>query len=80
MKHGKKYVDSVKAVDLTKLYDPSEALALACQTAPVQSKIAAVVTLPTVQIMSFALLAFAYANATPASLRATAFKSGQGQI
>ena len=33
MKHGKKYVDSVKAVDLTKLYDPSEALALACQTA-----------------------------------------------
>ncbi len=33
MKHGKKYVDSVKAVDFTKLYDPSEALALACQTA-----------------------------------------------
>ncbi len=33
MKHGKKYVDSIKAVDLTKLYDPSEALALACQTA-----------------------------------------------
>ena len=33
MKHGKKYVDSVKAVDLTKLYDPSEALAIACQTA-----------------------------------------------
>ncbi len=33
MKHGKKYVDSVKAVDLAKLYDPSEALALACQTA-----------------------------------------------
>ncbi len=33
MKHGKKYVDSVKAVDLGKLYDPSEALALACQTA-----------------------------------------------
>ena len=33
MKHGKKYVDSVKAVDLSKLYDPSEALALACQTA-----------------------------------------------
>ena len=33
MKHGKKYVDSVKAVDLTKVYDPSEALALACQTA-----------------------------------------------
>ncbi len=33
MKHGKKYVDSVKAVDLTKIYDPAEALALACQTA-----------------------------------------------
>ena len=33
MKHGKKYVDSVQAVDLTKVYDPSEALALACQTA-----------------------------------------------
>ena len=33
MKHGKKYVDSVKAVDVSKLYDPSEALALACQTA-----------------------------------------------
>ncbi len=33
MKHGKKYVDSIKAVDLTKLYDPSEALTLACQTA-----------------------------------------------
>ena len=33
MKHGKKYVDSLKAVDLTKVYDPSEALALACQTA-----------------------------------------------
>ena len=33
MKHGKKYVDSVKTVDLAKLYDPSEALALACQTA-----------------------------------------------
>ena len=33
MTHGKKYVDSVKAVDLTKVYDPSEALALACQTA-----------------------------------------------
>lgn len=33
MKHGKKYVDSVKVVDSTKLYDPNEALALACQTA-----------------------------------------------
>ena len=33
MKHGKKYVDSVKAADLTKLYDPKEALGIACQTA-----------------------------------------------
>lgn len=33
MKHGKKYVDSLKAVDLTKVYDPGEALALTCQTA-----------------------------------------------
>ena len=33
MKHGKKYVDSVKLVDSTKLYDPSEALDLACKTA-----------------------------------------------
>ena len=33
MKHGKKYVDSLKAVDLTKVYDPKEALELACQTA-----------------------------------------------
>ncbi len=33
MKHGKKYVDSVKLVDSTKLYDPNEALDLACKTA-----------------------------------------------
>ena len=33
MKHGKKYVDSVKLVDSTKLYEPAEALALCCQTA-----------------------------------------------
>ena len=26
MKHGKKYVDSLKVVDRTKLYDPNEAL------------------------------------------------------
>ena len=29
---GKKYTDSVKLYDKTKLYDPAEALALACQT------------------------------------------------
>ena len=33
MKHGKKYVDSVKLVDSAKLYDPNEALELACKTA-----------------------------------------------
>ncbi|ADU27593.1 50S ribosomal protein L1 [Ethanoligenens harbinense] len=33
MKHGKKYVESVKLVDSTKLYDAAEALALCCQTA-----------------------------------------------
>ena len=33
MKHGKKYVDSVKAVDLTKLYDSTEALDLASKNA-----------------------------------------------
>ena len=31
-KVGKKYAESVKLVDKTKLYDPSEALAVACQT------------------------------------------------
>ena len=29
---GKKYIDSVKLVEKNRLYDPSEALALACQT------------------------------------------------
>ena len=33
MKTGKKYNESVKLVDKTKLYDPKEALELACQTA-----------------------------------------------
>ena len=33
MKHGKKYTDSKKLVDRTKLYDTEEALALCCQTA-----------------------------------------------
>lgn len=33
MKHGKKYADSVKLVDSSKLYDPAEALAITCQTA-----------------------------------------------
>ena len=33
MKHGKKYVDSVKTVDLTKLYDSTEALDLASKNA-----------------------------------------------
>ncbi len=32
MKHGKKYIDSAKLVDRTKLYDPEEALALCTQT------------------------------------------------
>ena len=33
MKHGKKYVDSAKLVDRTKLYEADEALSLCCQTA-----------------------------------------------
>ena len=33
MKHGKKYVDSAKLVDRSKLYDSAEALELVCQTA-----------------------------------------------
>lgn len=33
MKHGKKYVDSVKLVDRTKQYDSAEALELSCKTA-----------------------------------------------
>ncbi|MBQ9505890.1 MAG: 50S ribosomal protein L1 [Clostridia bacterium] len=33
MKHGKKYVDSAKLVDRSKLYDSTEALELVCQTA-----------------------------------------------
>ena len=33
MKHGKKYVESAKLVDRTKLYDPSEAMDLSVKTA-----------------------------------------------
>ena len=33
MKHGKKYIESAKAVDKSKLYESNVALALACQTA-----------------------------------------------
>ena len=33
MKHGKKYVDSAKAVDYAKLYESNEALELVCQNA-----------------------------------------------
>lgn len=33
MKHGKKYVDTVKAVDLDKLYESKEALGLVCDNA-----------------------------------------------
>lgn len=33
MKHGKKYVDSAKTVDYTKLYESTEALDLVCQNA-----------------------------------------------
>ena len=32
MKHGKKYVDSLKLVDRTKLYDPEEAMDLVVKT------------------------------------------------
>ena len=31
-KVGKKYSDSVKLIDKSKMYDPAEALALVCQT------------------------------------------------
>ena len=33
MKHGKKYMDSAKAVDSTKQYDAAEALDLVCKNA-----------------------------------------------
>ena len=33
MKHGKKYVDSRKAIDSAKLYDSVEALEVVCQNA-----------------------------------------------
>lgn len=33
MKHGKKYMDSAKAIDTTKVYDTAEALKLACDNA-----------------------------------------------
>lgn len=33
MKHGKKYAESVKLIDKTKQYEPTEALDLACQSA-----------------------------------------------
>ncbi|MDD7185350.1 MAG: 50S ribosomal protein L1 [Oscillospiraceae bacterium] len=33
MKHGKKYVDSLKAVDTSKSYEPTEALDLVCKNA-----------------------------------------------
>ena len=33
MKHGKKYMETAKAVDRTKLYDPDEAIALVKKTA-----------------------------------------------
>ena len=33
MKKGKKYLDSAKLVDKTKVYEQNEALALVCQTA-----------------------------------------------
>ena len=33
MKHGKKYVESAKALDKTKLYEPNEALGTVCQLA-----------------------------------------------
>ena len=33
MNHGKKYTESAKLIDRTKVYDPQEALSLCCQTA-----------------------------------------------
>ena len=36
MKHGKKYTDSAKAVDRSKLYDAPEALELAASNAKMQ--------------------------------------------
>ena len=33
MKRGKKYIESLKQIDTAKLYDPSEAAALAVSTA-----------------------------------------------
>ena len=33
MKHGKKYLETAKAVDRTKLYDPNEAIALVKKSA-----------------------------------------------
>lgn len=33
MKHGKKYVDSAKAVDYAKFYESAEALDLVCKNA-----------------------------------------------
>ena len=33
MNHGKKYAESAKLIDRTKVYDPQEALSLCCQTA-----------------------------------------------
>ena len=33
MKHGKKYMETAKAVDRAKLYDPDEAIALAKKSA-----------------------------------------------
>ena len=36
MKHGKKYTDAAKLIDKTKLYDPSEAMDLVCQSSKVK--------------------------------------------
>ena len=36
MKHGKNYVDAAKLIDKTKLYDPSEAMDLVCQSSKVK--------------------------------------------
>ena len=33
MNHGKKYAESAKLIDRTKVYDPQEALDLCCKTA-----------------------------------------------
>ena len=69
MKHGKKYVESAKLIDKTKLYDTAEALDIAVKTATakfdetveihvrlgVDSRLEAQLFFPTAQVKRFAL-------------------------